>query len=102
MHHARRIHSQGILPRRILCRALSFTYLVFQGRSSGQAITHLNTAVFDEHMCSQLNAIPTIGFSDPILSYFSALKLNFDANRILKEGYENVIYIPTVPFFVRN
>jgi hypothetical protein len=39
-------------------------------------------------MCSQLNAIPTVGFSDPILSYFSALKLNFDADRILQEGYE--------------
>jgi len=36
-----------------------------------------------------LSAIPTVGFSDPILSYFSALKLNlFDGGRMLKEGYE--------------
>jgi len=36
-----------------------------------------------------------VGFSDPILSYFSALKLNlFDGGRLLKEGYEKVIYPP--------
>ncbi|KAF8491191.1 cytochrome P450 [Russula emetica] len=35
-----------------------------------------------------LNAIPTIGLSDPILSYFSALQFNFDGVRMLKEGYE--------------
>jgi hypothetical protein len=36
-----------------------------------------------------LDAIPTVGFSDPILSYFSALRFNFDSVRMLKEGYEN-------------
>ncbi|KAH9992078.1 cytochrome P450 [Russula vinacea] len=36
-----------------------------------------------------LEAIPTIGFSDPILSYFSALQFNFDGFRMLKEGYQN-------------
>ncbi|KAI0292779.1 cytochrome P450 [Russula brevipes] len=36
----------------------------------------------------QLNAIPTVGFSDPILSYFSALQFNLDGFRMLKEGYE--------------
>ncbi|KAI0292786.1 cytochrome P450 [Russula brevipes] len=36
----------------------------------------------------QLDAIPTTGFSDPILSYFSALRFNFDGIRMLKEGYE--------------
>jgi hypothetical protein len=91
--HARRNHSQRILPRSILHRALSPTHLVFQGRSTGQAITHLHIAVLDELTCSQLNVIPTVGFSDPILSYFSALKLNFDADRMAKEGYEKVIYI---------
>jgi len=35
-----------------------------------------------------LNAIPAVGFSDPILSYFSALRYNFDGVRMLKEGYE--------------
>ncbi|KAI0292784.1 cytochrome P450 [Russula brevipes] len=35
-----------------------------------------------------LNAIPTVGFSDPILSYFSALQFNLDGFRMLKEGYE--------------
>ncbi|KAH9061886.1 cytochrome P450 [Lactarius vividus] len=36
-----------------------------------------------------LEAIPTIGFSDPILSYFSALRFMFDSLPILKYGYEN-------------
>ncbi|KAI0277140.1 cytochrome P450 [Russula aff. rugulosa BPL654] len=35
-----------------------------------------------------LNAIPTIGFSDHILSYFSALQFCFDGFRMLREGYE--------------
>jgi hypothetical protein len=39
----------------------------------------------------QLNAIPTVGFSDPILSYLSAVQFLFDGHRMLKEGYEKVI-----------
>ena len=39
---------------------------------------------------SQLEAIPTVGFSDPILSYFSALRLIFDGLPRLKYGYEKV------------
>jgi hypothetical protein len=39
----------------------------------------------------QLDAIPTVGFSGPILSYFSALQFNFDGVRMLKEGYQKVI-----------
>ena len=39
----------------------------------------------------QLEAIPTVGFSDPILSYFSALRFFFHGPRMLKEGYESVI-----------
>ncbi|KAN0118582.1 Cytochrome P450, partial [Russula decolorans] len=35
-----------------------------------------------------LYAIPTIGFSHPILSYFSAARYVFDSIRILKGGYE--------------
>jgi len=37
-----------------------------------------------------LDAIPTVGFSDPILSYFSALRFNFDGVRMLKEGYQKL------------
>ncbi|KAI9465948.1 cytochrome P450, partial [Lactarius psammicola] len=37
---------------------------------------------------SQLDAIPTVGFSDPILSYFSALRFIFDGLPRLKYGYE--------------
>ena len=39
----------------------------------------------------QLNAIPTVGFSDPILSYLSAVQYLFDGHRMLKEGYGKVI-----------
>ena len=51
-------------------------------------------AVPDQQTCLQLNAIPTIGFSDPILSYFSALRYNFDGIRMVREGYEKVICVP--------
>ncbi|KAH8996773.1 cytochrome P450 [Lactarius akahatsu] len=37
---------------------------------------------------SQLDAIPTVGFSDPILSYFSAFRFIFDGLSRLKYGYE--------------
>ncbi|KAI0267017.1 cytochrome P450 [Gloeopeniophorella convolvens] len=33
-----------------------------------------------------LDAIPTVGFSDPILSYFSALRYNLDSKRVIDEG----------------
>ena len=39
----------------------------------------------------QLDAIPTVGFSDPILSYFSAIRFIFDGVSMLKEGYQKVI-----------
>ena len=38
----------------------------------------------------QLQAIPTVGFSHPILSYFSALRFIFDGLPMLKYGYEKV------------
>ena len=41
----------------------------------------------------QLDAIPTVGFSDPILLYFSALRFWFDGDRMLREGCEKVIYL---------
>ncbi|KAH9042739.1 cytochrome P450 [Lactarius pseudohatsudake] len=37
-----------------------------------------------------LDAIPTVGFSDPILSYFSALRFILDGPLRLKYGYEKV------------
>ncbi len=40
---------------------------------------------------SQLDAIPTVGFSDPILSYFTALRFVYDSHSMLKYGYEEVI-----------
>jgi hypothetical protein len=47
----------------------------------------------------QLDAIPTVGFRDPILSYFSALQFSFDDARMLREGYKKVIslLIGTLP-----
>ena len=42
----------------------------------------------------QVDAIPTIGYSDPIRSYLSALRFYFDAVPMLKEGYEKVICLP--------
>ncbi len=47
-------------------------------------------------MISQLNAIPTVGFSDPILSYFTALRFVFDSHSMLKYGYENLKVIASV------
>ncbi|KAF8274996.1 cytochrome P450 [Lactarius quietus] len=35
-----------------------------------------------------LDAIPTVGFSDPILSYISALRFNLGGIPMLKDGYE--------------
>jgi hypothetical protein len=39
----------------------------------------------------QLDAIPTVGFSDPILSYLSAVRFFFDGVRMIKEGHQKVI-----------
>ncbi len=39
---------------------------------------------------SQLEAIPTVGFSDPILSYLSAIRFNLDGLPMLQYGYEKV------------
>jgi hypothetical protein len=38
----------------------------------------------------QLDAIPTVGFSDPVLSLMSAARYLYDGYRMLKEGYEKV------------
>ena len=39
---------------------------------------------------SQLADIPTVGFSDPVLSYFSALRFVFNGPHMLKYGYDKV------------
>ena len=39
----------------------------------------------------QIDAIPTVGFSDPILKYFSALRYMFDGENMIREGYRKVI-----------
>jgi hypothetical protein len=49
----------------------------------------------------QLDAIPTVGYSDPILSYFSALQFTLDGVRMLKEGYQKVIYPPLYAPFLK-
>ncbi len=55
---------------------------------------------FLTYLCdSQLDAVPTVGFSDPFLSYFTAFRFIFDGSAMLKYGYKNVIasaLIPTV------
>jgi hypothetical protein len=91
--HVRRIHFESAFPRRIVHPGLCLSQLVFEGRPTGQAISVSVRPDLDEHPFSQLNAIPTVGFSDPILSYFSALKLNLGGGGILKEGYEKVIHL---------
>ena len=46
----------------------------------------------------QLDAIPTVGFSDPILSYWTAFLFYLDCVPMLEEGYEKVICLtPCVP-----
>jgi hypothetical protein len=66
---------------------------VLEGRLVGQAPRNLVSSISDQQTCPQLNVIPTVGFSDPIFSYFSALQFNFDGIRMLKEGYEKVVRI---------
>ncbi|KAI0280023.1 hypothetical protein BGY98DRAFT_377037 [Russula aff. rugulosa BPL654] len=43
------------------------------------------------------DAIPTIGFSDPILSYLSSLQFYYNGIPMLKEGYEKVICLMSLP-----
>ncbi|KAH9975536.1 cytochrome P450 [Lactifluus volemus] len=49
-----------------------------------------------------LEAIPTIGFSDPVLSYISAARFTLDGVRMLREGYEKTRPgLFKIPFFRR-
>jgi hypothetical protein len=42
--------------------------------------------------CLQIDAIPTVGYSGPILSYLSAFRYSFlDGQSMIKQGYEKVM-----------
>jgi hypothetical protein len=90
LKHARRVHFEGVIPYGSFCHSLSSHQLVSQERSRGQVLLFPFTPSLNDATCSQIDAIPTVGFSDPILSYFSALQFNFDGVRMLREGYEKV------------
>ena len=60
----------------------------WSGRSGPCRFIHTN---LNKRYTLQLDAIPTVGFSDPILSYFSALRFVFDGVRMIRDGYEKVI-----------
>ena len=67
-------------------------------------ISSLIRAIPEQPYLIQLDAIPTVGFSDPILSYFSAVQFIFDDVRMLKDGYasEKVISLSIYGFLVSN
>jgi hypothetical protein len=75
----------------------------FRGDPMVRPFYLLFTLSLNDVTCVQLDAIPTVGFSDPILSYLSAVQFNFDGVRMLKDGYEKVIRpFPICPFLVSN
>jgi hypothetical protein len=45
----------------------------------------------------QLDAIPTVGFSNPILSYISALRFKLHGIPMLKDGYDKVNALSSLP-----
>jgi hypothetical protein len=70
-------------------------------RWSGLSLLTVFTLSLNDLTLVKLDAIPTIGFSDPILSYLSAVQFIFDDIRMLKDGYEKVIYLfPICPFVI--
>ena len=91
MQHARRVHFESVICHGSFCYSLFSHQPLSQERSRGQVLLFLFTPPLNDATCSQLDAIPTVGFSDPILSYISALQFHFDGVRMLKEGYEKVI-----------
>src|SRR6267378_359215 len=58
-------------------------------RDSGLTLRSLVLLLIDSGG-PQLDAIPTVGFSDPILSYFSALRFLFHGMSMVEYGYRNV------------
>jgi hypothetical protein len=69
---------------------LSLPQPVFPGQLDGQALPFLFTPYLNNVSRFQLSAIPTVGFSDPILSYLSIVRYTFYGDRMLKNGYEKV------------
>ena len=42
------------------------------------------------HSSAQLDAIPTIGYSNSLLSYITAVRYLFDGRKLTQEGYDKV------------
>jgi hypothetical protein len=76
--HARRVHPRGALSHRCSCPRLPIYRIVQTGGSSSQLSSRALTTACRSSVCfPQLDAVPTAGFSDPFLSYFSAFRYNF-------------------------
>ena len=103
LQHARQVHVEGVIP---CCRTLSLLSGISGLIRVTAMISFLLVVSLNNVTRFQIDAIPTVGFSDPILSYFSALQLNFDGTRMLTVGYEKVIcltlYLLHAPFLVSN
>jgi hypothetical protein len=89
--HARRDYLEAGIPRGSFFYSLLLPQQVFWGQSDGQALPFLFTQYLSNVPHFQLSDIPTVGFSDPILSYLSVVQFTFDGDRMLKKGYERVI-----------
>lgn len=89
--HARRDHFEAGIPHGSFYCSLSLPQPVFSAQSDGQVPPFSFTPYLNNVPRFQLSAIPTVGFSDPILSYLSAVQYTLDSDRILKNGYEKVI-----------
>ena len=78
LRHARRIHSEGVVPRGVVCRGLSLCRLVFQGRPTGQSITSVSTSqsLTNTHVPSSMPSQP----SGSLTQFFLTLLLS---NRFL-------------------
>src|SRR5713226_433947 len=74
-------------------------FISWYSRGDPKAIPFLYFPSLINVTCFQLDPIPTIGYSDPILSYLSALRFYFNSVPMLKEGYKKVIcliaYVPS-------
>ena len=90
--HVRRVRFEAGIPHGNFYCSLSLPQPVFSEQPDGQALPLLLTTPYLNNVPHfQLGAIPTVGFSDPILSYLSVVRYIFDANRMLENGYEKVI-----------
>jgi hypothetical protein len=90
---ARRDYFEAGIPYGSFYCSLSLPQPVFSGQFDGQAFPFLSTPYLNNVPRFQLSAIPTVGFSDPILSYLSVVQFIFDGGRMLKNGYEKVNFL---------